>query len=155
MQNAETVNRNFNSEGKPKVGNVKIINTDGSSMGDVSVKNSIAASETPIKGINGLKIGFNSMKTTVNEKSKPYLDKIVDYLKEHETTTITITGYIDKSEAGVAKLAGKRVATIYKYLISKGIKKERLDRSVGGADSPIDQKKPTKNMRVEITILEE
>ena len=76
-------------------------------------------------------------------------------MKEHETTKITITGYIDKSEANVPKLAGKRVSLVYKYLVSKGIGKERLDRSIGGADTPVDPKNAAKNRRVEITILEE
>jgi len=151
MENASTVSKSFNSEGDPVVGNVTIINTDGTS-GDLESKGGVASVN---KGIDGMLLPFDDKKAALSPEANKSLDVVVEYLKAHETTTITLTGYIDKTESDVAKLAGKRVGGVYKYLVSKGIAKERLDRSIGGADSPVDPKNPAKNRRVEITILDE
>lgn len=159
MENAETVNKSFNSEGDPVIDSLKYINTDGTSgIMKIGEKTSIGGSADNMSlssGIDGMLVGFDLTKSNITGNANKSLDAIVVYMKEHTTTTITITGYIDKSEKDIAKLAGKRVSVIYKYLASKGIEKERLDRSIGDDSTPVDPKTPAKNSRVEITILEE
>ena len=154
MENAETVSKKFNSEGDPVIESVKFINTDGTS-GMVNQRGEKEGALKVNKGIDGMLLLFEDKKGATTEDVNKSLDAIVAYMKEHTTTTITITGYIDKSEVDVAKLAGKRVSAVFKYLAAKGINKERLDRSIGGADTPVDPKDAAKNRRVEITILEE
>ena len=99
-----------------------------------------------------MKITFEVGKFSI-ENSVAKLDKIVAYLKENIDEKVSLSGYIDESEKGVDKLAGRRVGSVYKYLVSKGVSKERIDRNIEGFDSPIDKKKITKNMRVEISIV--
>jgi outer membrane protein OmpA-like peptidoglycan-associated protein len=153
MENAEVVKRDFNSEGDPTVGGtVKIINTDGTS-GEVKTTNSTSGNSSD--GIDGMVIGFKPKTNEIIGDASAILDKIVAYLKENIDEKIIVTGYIDASESDVAKLEGKRVGTVYKYLVSKGISKERIVREMGGADLPIDEAKPAKNMRVEISIVVE
>jgi len=79
-------------------------------------------------------------------------DKIVAYLKENIDEKVALTGYFDASEADVEKLDGKRISTIYKYILSKGITKDRVERNLGG-NVPIDDKVKTKNMRVEVSLI--
>ena len=55
-------------------------------------------------------LNFEDKKRTITDEVKKSLDVVVTYMKEHSTTVITLTGYIDKSESDVAKLSGKRVA---------------------------------------------
>lgn len=159
MENAETVTRDFNSDKSVNTKTVKIINTDGTSStngkDDVPKKSDGSSVNSPKEEkVGGMKIRFASKSFSI-DASIEKLDKVVTHMKENAKTKISLTGYIDESEAGVDKLAGKRVGTVYKYLISKGINKVRIERFIEGADAPIDKKDISKNMRVEIAIVSE
>jgi len=150
MEGAETVSRNFSSDKNVQQKDVKIINTDGSVGPGGDVINGSLTS-----GIDGMIIPFKTKTNIINGNATAIMDKIVVHMKANPQDKITITGYIDASEAEVDKLAGKRIGTVYKYLVSKGVAKERIKREMGGADTPIDEKNATKNMRVEITLIQE
>ena len=99
-----------------------------------------------------MKIMFEKGKASITV-STDKLDKVVAYLTENIDEKVKVSGYIDESENAVAKLAGKRVGAVYKYLVSKGIEKTRIERKIGGSDSPVDKKEVIKNMRVEIAVI--
>jgi outer membrane protein OmpA-like peptidoglycan-associated protein len=146
MENVETVRSDFSSDKSVNTTTVKIINSDGSTEG---VSSSDAVLE---EKVDGMKIMFDEGKSSV-DASFSKLDKVVAYLKENIDERIKISGYIDESEKTVEKLAGKRVGAVYKYLVSKGVSKTRIERNIGGSDSPVDKKDVKKNMRLEIDVL--
>jgi outer membrane protein OmpA-like peptidoglycan-associated protein len=146
MENVETVRSDFSSDMSVNTTTVKIINSDGSTGG---VSSSDAVLE---EKVDGMKIMFDEGKSSV-DASLSKLDKVVAYLKENIDERIKISGYIDESEKTVEKLAGKRVGAVYKYLVSKGVSKTRIERNIGGSDSPVDKKDVKKNMRLEIDVL--
>jgi outer membrane protein OmpA-like peptidoglycan-associated protein len=156
MENAETVTKDFSSDKSINTTTLKIINTDGSSMTNVEKDSTAAVNESKDSSISsdgevdGMVIGFSEGKFDI-DASVAKLDRIVAYMKENPEVTLGVTGYIDASESNIDKLDGRRVGAVYKYLVSKGIKKEKIDRSMGGEDS-IDEKKKSKNMRVEISV---
>ncbi|MGB0887018.1 MAG: OmpA family protein [Vicingaceae bacterium] len=147
MENAEVVKKDFSSDKSVNATTVKIINSDGSTGGG-----SAEAKVVDEGKVDGMKIMFSKGKFSADESSDK-MDKIVVYLKENIDEKVKISGYIDASESSIEKLAGKRVGAVYKYIISKGIKKDRVERSIEGANSPIDKKDPLKNSRVEVEVL--
>jgi len=152
MENASTVTRDFNSDedGKSKGGAVKIINTDGSlGEADKATSNTLTNEK-----VDGMQISFNPKSFSIDESGIKKLDKVVAYMKKNSEQKLSLTGYIDASEAAILKLDGKRVSTVYKYIVSKGVAKERVARHMGGAEHPIDKKNILKNMRVAIKVEE-
>lgn len=149
MENAETVERDFSSDNSTNEHkNVKIINTDGTTAGSTTAaKTAAAAASFNLDDI--LMINFDPKSFVMSEAGTKKLDALVAFLKANKDIKISVIGYIDASEAEVAKLDGRRVGTVYKYIVSQGISKERIVRNMGG-DSPIDEKDKMKNMRVEI-----
>jgi len=155
MENAEVVKKDFSSDKNVNTKTLKIINTDGTSGSSGGADSTAANVASGADGkVDGMKIMFANGEFSI-DKSKNKLDKVVGHMKENPTDKIIVSGYIDESESSVDKLAGKRVGAVYKYLLSKGLTKERVEREIGGADSPIDKKDVSKNMRVEITVVTE
>lgn len=148
MENAETVERDFSSDDVGQAKNVKIINTDGSTT-DGKPTTATVDANAPLESIDGIALNFDPKSFAITEQANKVLDKIVEYLKKNTAVKIKVTGYYDKSESDVDKLDGRRVSSVYKYLISKGIVKERIARDLGG-DTPADEEDNLKNMRVEI-----
>jgi len=151
MENAEVVKSGFGSDDKAKATNVKIVNSDGSASNTGNPSTAVATAAGGDQ-IDGMKIMFKPNRSSVAE-SVISLDKVVAYLKENIDEKVITSGFIDVSEKGVTNLAGKRVSAVYKYLISKGVKKERIVRKAKGVGSPVDSKDKTKNMRVEIKVV--
>jgi OmpA-OmpF porin, OOP family len=150
MENAETVTRDFNSDKSVNTKTLKIINTDGSTVGKADGKTAVVAATASADDVDGMILEFNPKSYSIVGMEKK-LDKVVNYLKANADVKIIMTGYIDESESGEDKLDGKRVSSVYKYIVSKGVVKERIQRELGG-DMAIDEKQKTKNMRVEIAI---
>ncbi len=148
MENVETVRKDFSSDKSVNTTTVKIINSDGSTGGGSGSSTAVVDDGK----VDGMKIMFEVGKFSI-EASLEKLDKVVAHLKENIDEKVKVSGFIDESESTVDKLAGKRVGTVYKYLISKGVKKERIERKIVGAESPIDKKDIKKNMRVEIAVV--
>ncbi|MCO6500148.1 MAG: OmpA family protein [Vicingus serpentipes] len=155
MENAETVNRNFSSDKTAKQKEIKIINSDGSVGPGNENTSGVAAQGSTGGSIDGMVISFKPKANSIVGNSTAIMDKIVAYMKANPNDKIMISGYIDESEKDVDKLDGKRVGTVYKYLLSKGISKDRIEREVGGADAPVDESNAVKNMRVEIALIQE
>ncbi len=151
MQNAKTVERDFSSEKSNEAKNVKIINTDGSTAGTATNK-AVATSATS-ESIDGMVVNFDPKSFSMPADGTAKLDRLVAYLKENKDAKIVVSGYIDASETDTEKLDGRRVGTVYKYLVSQGIVKERIEREIGG-DVAVDEKDKLKNMRVEITLVD-
>lgn len=153
MLNVETTSTEFESDGEPKIANLKIVNSDGSVSEKIDLKDNATSNSS--EGIDGMVIGFKSKTSEIVGGDMGLLDQIVEYMKTNPADKITIIGYVDESEQDVAKLDGRRVSTVYKYLLSKGIDKERIEREIGGADMPLDEENVAKNMRVEIMLIQE
>ncbi len=154
MENAETVKKDFSSDKSVNTKTVKIINTDGTVKSSDPKENvSAVKNDAAPMSVDGMVIGFQPNLFSI-ELTTGKLDKVVTYMKENDKSKITVTGYIDVSEKTVEKLDGRRVGAVYKYLVSKGIAKERIGRELGG-DFAIDPKQKTKNMRVEISLVSE
>ena len=146
LENAEVVKSGFGSSDTEKATIIKIVNTDGSAA-SLEVSSNDAAEDK----VDGMKIMFESGASSVVESAES-LDKIAAYLKENIDEKVIVSGFIDASEADVAKLAGKRATSVYKYLVSKGVEKERVVRKIKGAEFPVDAKDKSKNRRVEIKV---
>lgn len=153
MENAETVERDFSSDKSVQAKTVKIINTDGSSTGNNSAT-AVVAKDVPMESADGVVLSFDPESIAITDPTTKMLDKLIEYMKKQGDVKIKIVGYYDESESGVEKIDGRRVSSVYKYLISKGIPKERLKRGLGG-NSPVDEKDKLKNMRVEIEEIKE
>ena len=93
------------------------------------------------------------------EKSKIELDELVKFMKENSSVKILIGGHTDNvgTAAYNQKLSENRAESVYKYLISKEIKPERLKFKGFGLNNPIDtndtEEGRAKNRRTEIVIL--
>jgi len=145
MKNAEVVNRNFSSDKNPAANKIEIIGSDGSPSG---VKDAEGEVKT-LTDLNDITIIFVAKSYSIDGNVKK-IDEIIAYLKANPNAKISLIGHIDKSEKEIDKLDGKRVGAVYKYIVSKGIKADRLNREVKSDEEPVDVKDPMKNMRVEI-----
>ncbi|PCJ24897.1 MAG: hypothetical protein COA97_08745 [Flavobacteriales bacterium] len=156
MENAETIKRDFNSDKSVSAKTLKIINTDGTTSSDKKTTSAAESDANPEvnEDVDGMIIAFSPKLYAIGGAATSQLDIVASYLKANKTHKIAITGYVDASESDVDKLDGRRVGAVYKYLISKGVAKERIEREMGGEDA-IDEKKKTKNMRVEIALITE
>ena len=94
-------------------------------------------------------IFFESKQMNISASATKKMDNLVVYLKANPKDSVSLDGYIDISEKDEDKLDGKRVGVVYKYIVSKGIVKERIIKSMQGV---AEDKDKTKNMKVEITI---
>lgn len=126
MENAETVSRNFNSDANAGAAKTKIVSSYGSVSGEK------AATPVVNENTNELIISFTPKSFSIIGETTKMLDNLVAILKESPTTKISIAGYFDASEKEIEKLDAKRVMSIYKYIVSKGIKADRLERSMEG-----------------------
>jgi outer membrane protein OmpA-like peptidoglycan-associated protein len=126
MENAETVNRNFNSDANAAAGKTKIINSYGATAGGK------VATPVVTQNSNELTVSFNPKSFSIVGETTKMLDGLVNILKESLTTKISIAGYFDASEKEIEKLDAKRVMSVYKYLVSKGVKADRIERSMEG-----------------------
>lgn len=145
MKNVEKVSRNFSSENDPKANKVKIVGTHGD-VADASGTNN--NTNAKIENLNNVNISFLANSYAIDESAE-FLDKIIAYLKTNKSVKIKMIGHNDASEKE-ERLDGKRLAAVYKYLLSKGIAKERIEREMKGDSTPADKNDPLKNMRVEI-----
>lgn len=104
---------------------------------------------------------FAQGKATISPESFPSLDEVVVMLTERETITIQLEGHTDNQ--GNAKLnlelSQDRVDNVKKYLVSKGIAKDRIKTKAFGGSQPLvqgnSQEARAKNRRVEMRILTE
>lgn len=103
-------------------------------------------------------IYFDNDKYVIKPESYPALDKIVNMLKEHTDTEVTIEGHTDANGSKESNqiLSENRANAVKRYLASKGIKSSRMSTVGYGEERPIDpsnnEKAWTINRRVEFVL---
>jgi len=87
--------------------------------------------------LNNVFFDVNSF--TLRDESKVELDRLVNYLNEQGKLTIEISGHTDNTGSPSANktLSENRAKSVYNYLISQGIKAERLAFKGYGESKPI------------------
>lgn len=104
---------------------------------------------------------FAQGKATISPESFPSLDEVVVMLKERPTLVIQLEGHTDSQ--GNAKLnlelSEDRVENVKKYLVSKGVAKDRIKtKAFGGSQPLVEGNSPearARNRRVEMRVLSE
>jgi OmpA-OmpF porin, OOP family len=102
------------------------------------------------------KIFFETNSDKLKVASLVQLDELVAILKEYETANLTIGGHTDSkgTDAYNLTLSQKRMESVKKYLIEKGISESRLTATGYGESTPIADNNTSlgraKNRRVEL-----
>lgn len=149
VDDMETVNSTFKSDISNVDNKVKIIDSDGSAT-VVSDAPKATTSSTTQAGQDAV-LYFESKKMDLTAESTTKLDAVIAYLKANPKAKASLAGYIDVSEQAEDKLDGKRVGSVYKYMLSKGVIKENVLKSMEGLNNA--QKDASKNMKVEVKIV--
>ncbi|MCX8050631.1 MAG: OmpA family protein [Chlorobi bacterium] len=99
--------------------------------------------------------------TALTDEMRRYLDAVAEYLKQNPRAEVRIVGHSDNfggSPAQTQRVSDERALQVVRYLLSKGIPRERLLASGLGARSPIQSNRTPQgraaNRRVEITIVQ-
>ncbi len=104
-------------------------------------------------------IFFKTGKYNLLPASYPELNKLVNYLNENPDKKIEISGHTDNvgNDSFNKKLSENRAKAVVNYILSKGIKKERLKYAGYGSSKPVDTNKTAQgrqnNRRVEVIIM--
>jgi len=104
-------------------------------------------------------IVFDNGKATLKAGSTEGLDAMAVTMNEYETAKFTIDGHTDNvgKPASNLELSNNRAKTVKAYLVSKGVKEDRLTAQGFGADKPIASNKTAEgkslNRRVEINLM--
>ncbi len=102
---------------------------------------------------------FDFNKSTLQSKSFVELDKVVGVMKAHPEYKIGLYGHTDNigNKSYNIQLSDNRAAAVKKYLVSKGIKAERIDTKGFGSSQPVSSNDSdagrAKNRRVEFMVL--
>lgn len=102
---------------------------------------------------------FDFDKATLKQESFPELNRIVDLMTAQTVIEIEIAGHTDDAgpEQYNLTLSERRAKSVMKYLLSKGISKERITTVFFGESKPIEsnttRERRSKNRRVEFKIL--
>jgi hypothetical protein len=104
---------------------------------------------------------FEQGKAVINPKSFTELDEVAAMLKENLKMEIQLEGHTDNKgnpEANM-KLSQSRVDAVKKYLVGKGVKKDRVKTKAFGGSKPIatenTEEARAKNRRVEMRVLKD
>lgn len=99
--------------------------------------------------------------TSLGGQLKSYLDGVADYLSKNPTSEVRIIGHADNfggSPTETQRISDERALQVVRYLMRKGISRDRLLASGLGSRKPIQDNKTPKgrsaNRRVEITIVQ-
>ena len=109
--------------------------------------------------LNNLFFDFNS--DVLRDVSKPELDRLVRFLKEHTSMVIQIDGHTDAigGQDYNLDLSRRRAMSVVAYLVSKGIAEIRLVPRGFGLNRPVGDNNTEEgrqlNRRVEYSILQE
>lgn len=102
---------------------------------------------------------FDFNKSTLQSKSFVELDKVVAVMKAHPEYKIGLYGHTDNigNKSYNIQLSDDRAAAVKKYLVSKGIKADRIDTKGFGSSQPVSSNDTdagrAKNRRVEFMVL--
>lgn len=104
---------------------------------------------------------FAQGKSTIDPKSYPELDEVVQMMKENPKIEIRLEGHTDNQGGSKAnmELSQERVDATKKYIVSKGISKGRIETKAFGGTQPLSnemtQEARALNRRVEMRILKD
>ena len=102
---------------------------------------------------------FAQGKSTIDPKSYGELDEVAQMMKENTRIVIQLEGHTDNQGSSKANLAlsEDRVEAVKKYLVVKGIGKDRVKTKAFGGSQPLSnemtQEARAMNRRVEMRIL--
>ena len=103
---------------------------------------------------------FETDKFDLKDESKGELNKLVGFLKNNPTLKIELSGHTDNvgDDKKNQVLSENRAKSVYNYLVSNGIPKERLTHKGYGETRPIEKDQSTpenraKNRRTEFKII--
>ncbi len=104
-------------------------------------------------------IFFDFGKATLRNESFPELDRLVGLMTQNDNMVIELSGHTDNvgSDDANLKLSDDRAKSVTEYLVSKGIKAERINAKGYGETKPLGTNDTEEgkqlNRRVEFTIL--
>ena len=104
---------------------------------------------------------FAQGKSTIDPKSYGELDEVGQMMKENTKIVIQLEGHTDNQGSSKANLAlsEERVEAVKRYLVSKGIAKDRIKTKAFGGSQPLSneltQEARAMNRRVEMRILKD
>jgi outer membrane protein OmpA-like peptidoglycan-associated protein len=139
----------------PDVPGVK--NEDPKKHGCPPEKKKIVVGRNEIKLLEPIQFEYN--KANILKVSFELLDEVVGLMNERESLRLGIYGHTD-NQGGAdynKRLSERRAASVVKYLVDKGIAKERLESAGYGMERPLEDNATdegrAKNRRVEFKIL--
>jgi OOP family OmpA-OmpF porin len=99
---------------------------------------------------------FDQGKSVINKKSFPELDEMVAMMKENTKMVVQLEGHTDSSGDPKVNmdLSEDRVDVVKKYMVDKGIAKDRIKTKAFGGTKPIS-KDGNQNRRVEMRVLKD
>jgi outer membrane protein OmpA-like peptidoglycan-associated protein len=101
---------------------------------------------------------FATGKSELKSGATANLDRLGDFLSEYPDRTASIEGYTDSmgSEESNQMLSERRADSVKRYLVGRGVQRERLSSSGRGENAPVaDNESPAgrqQNRRVEVVI---
>ena len=104
---------------------------------------------------------FPQGKAVIDPKSYGELDEVAQMMKENSKMVIQLEGHTDNQGSAKAnmELSESRVEAVKKYLVSKGIAKDRIKTKAFGGSQPLanemTQEARAMNRRVEMRILKD
>ena len=104
---------------------------------------------------------FPQGKSVIDPKSFDELDEVAQMMKENSKMVIQLEGHTDNQGSAKAnmQLSESRVEAVKKYLVSKGIAKDRVKTKALGGSQPLSnemtQEARAMNRRVEMRILKD
>jgi OmpA-OmpF porin, OOP family len=104
---------------------------------------------------------FPQGKSVIDPKSFGELDEVVQMMKENSKMVIQLEGHTDNQGSAKAnmKLSEDRVEAVKKYIVSKGVGKDRVKTKAMGGSEPLSnemtQDARALNRRVEMRILKD
>lgn len=142
------------------------IDSDKKGFDEVEIRSYLIA-ELPEELANQLNEAFSAIdhtqlafdKTKLEEISHPILDRIIKILKKYSMTQMEIAVHTDNkgSSKNNMKLSEERARSIMNYLVSGGVRKERLQANGYGESRPIADNDTRvgrkKNRRVEFILI--
>jgi len=152
-----------NNPGVARYQGCPVPDTDGDGVNDEEDKCPKVAGPAdnfgcPVIGIKSYEIVFKTGSAVLLAKGKPILDTVVAYLKRNPDVEVTIDGHTDNTGSDKVNnpLSVKRAEACKKYLVSKGIKADRMTTAGFGSTQPVADNKTAegraKNRRIEIKI---
>ena len=131
---------------------------------DIDANNTVQRDITLIPSGETMRLNnliFPQGKASIDPKSFDELDEVAQMMKENSRMVIQLEGHTDNQGNSKAnmKLSEDRVEAVKKYLVSKGIAKDRIKTKAFGGSQPLSnemtQAARAFNRRVEMRVLKD